>query len=98
MPMNNTHPLCPAPLWVNNTVGNGGGVGGYGPGVASEPAYMVLDMSPVKSYVSNGSVTIPLTVYVMDQTGSNVTAGTSCSDGMSFMDLTWNLCCIVNLG
>ena len=67
---------CPAPLWVNNTVGNSSGAGGYGQGVASGPASLVLDMSPVKSYVSNGSVTIPLTIYVMDQTGSNVTAGT----------------------
>ena len=74
--MNNTRP---APLWVNNTVGIGSG---FGAGVASEPSYMVLEVSPVRSYVSNGSVTIPLTVYVMDQTGSNVTSGTSCTDGM----------------
>lgn len=69
---------CPAPLWINNTVSSATGAVGYGAGVASQPASILLDAAPMKSYVSNGSVKLPLTVYVKDQTGLNVTAGNDC--------------------
>ena len=52
---------------------------GYGLTVASQPASLVLDLPKMESYVSNGSVKLPFTVYVMDQTGLNVTSGTPCS-------------------
>lgn len=71
----NSSLTCPAPLWSNNTVGGSSSAVGYGAGVASEPASIVLDVAPMHSYVSNGTVKLPLRVYVMDQTDLNVTAG-----------------------
>ncbi|DBA81321.1 TPA: hypothetical protein ACH3X2_006929 [Trebouxia sp. C0005] len=69
---------CPASLWSNNTVSKNTTLAlyGYGTAVASLPASIVLDVAPMTNYVSNGNVKLPLTVYVLDQGGLNVTSGT----------------------
>ncbi len=48
---------------------------GYGTSIASLPASIVLDVAPMTDYVSDGNVKLPLTVYVLDQGGLNVTSG-----------------------
>ncbi len=48
---------------------------GYGTSIASLPASIVLDVAPMTNYVSDGNVKLPLTVYVLDQGGLNVTSG-----------------------
>ncbi len=66
---------CNSPLWDGNTAGNASGVLGYGPGLASDPAQILVDAPPMTSYVSNGTVKMPLVIYARDQLSSNVTGG-----------------------
>ena len=68
---------CPASLWSNNTVSKNTTLAlyGYGTSIASLPASIVLDVAPMTNYVSNGNVKLPLTIYVLDQGGLNVTSG-----------------------
>ncbi|KAL0021752.1 hypothetical protein WJX79_003206 [Trebouxia sp. C0005] len=67
-----------ASLWSNNTVSKNTTLAlyGYGTSIASLPASIVLDVAPMTNYVSNGNVKLPLTIYVLDQGGLNVTSGT----------------------
>lgn len=76
MPISSKLMACPPPLWSNNSVSRDtSAASGYGAGVASAPASIVLDVPPMTSYVSNGNVKLPMAIYVMDQGGSNVTSG-----------------------
>ena len=77
IPASNLTSTCPGSLWSNNTVSKNSTLAlyGYGTSIASLPASIVLDVAPMINYVSNGNVKLPLTVYVLDQGGLNVTSG-----------------------
>ena len=76
-PASNMTSTCPGSLWSNNTVSKNSTLAlyGYGTSIASLPASIVLDVAPMTDYVSDGNVKLPLTVYVLDQGGLNVTSG-----------------------
>lgn len=70
---------------------------GYGTSIASLPASIVLDVAPMTNYVSDGNVKLPLTVYVLDQGGLNVTSGKMQglqhpSRAFQSLSTAWNAC------
>lgn len=64
-------PECSAPQWQDNQVAPGG----YGNNTAFPPSRINVVAEPFLSYVSNGSVPLPMTITIRDAADTIVTAG-----------------------
>ena len=64
-------PECDAPEWLGNIVAPGG----YGDNTAFPPSRIEVAAEPFLSYVSNGTVPLPMNITVRDAADTIVTAG-----------------------
>ena len=62
---------CDAPEWLGNIVAPGG----YGDNTAFPPSRIEVVAEPFLSYVSNGTVPLPMNITVRDAADTIVTAG-----------------------